>query len=161
MREREGDRELALLLVLVCFVLAAGRAQVLLGDDAKPTLILISFDGWRWDYRTTYAAPNLTRLAARGVSADLIPSYPSKTFPNHYTIVTGLYPGHHGIVANTIKDPPTGRRLSMSNSVENRDAMWWGGEPIWVTAQLGGLLSASMFWVGSEAPIEGLSLIHI
>ena len=127
---------------------AAGRAQVLLGDDAKPTLILISFDGWRWDYRTTYAAPNLTRLAARGVSADLIPSYPSKTFPNHYTIVTGLYPGHHGIVANTVKDLPTGRRLSMSNSVENRDAMWWGGEPIWVTVQRAGLLSASMFWVG-------------
>ena len=145
----------ALLLILVCFVLGAGRTQVLLGDDAKPPLILISFDGWRWDYRTTYAAPNLTRLAARGVSADLIPSYPSKTFPNHYTIVTGLYPGHHGIVANTVKDLPTGRRLSMSSSVENRDAMWWGGEPIWVTVQRAGLLSASMFWVGSEAPIEG------
>ena len=53
------------------------------------------------------------------MSADLIPSYPSKTFPNHYTIVTGLYPGHHGIVANTVKDPPTGRRLSMTNSIEN------------------------------------------
>jgi predicted AlkP superfamily pyrophosphatase or phosphodiesterase len=145
----------ALLLVVVCLVLAAGRAHVLLGQDTRPTLILISFDGWRWDYRTMYSAPNLSRLVARGVSADLIPSYPSKTFPNHYTIVTGLYPGHHGIVANTVKDPPTGRRLSMSNSVENQDAMWWGGEPIWITAQRAGLQSASMFWVGSEAPIEG------
>ena len=149
------NRRAVLLLLLVCFVLEAGRGQILLGQDSRPPLILISFDGLRWDYRTTYSAPNLTRLAAKGVSADLIPSYPSKTFPNHYTIVTGLYPGHHGIVANTVKDPPTGRRLSMSNSVENRDAMWWGGEPIWVTVQRAGLLSASMFWVGSEAPIEG------
>jgi predicted AlkP superfamily pyrophosphatase or phosphodiesterase len=98
---------------------------------------------------------NINRLAATGVSADLIPSYPSKTFPNHYSIVTGLYPGHHGIVANTIKDPPTGRRLSMSNSRENGDAMWWGGEPIWVSVQRSGMLSAAMFWPGSEAPIEG------
>jgi predicted AlkP superfamily pyrophosphatase or phosphodiesterase len=145
----------AVLLLLLCLVLEAGRGQVLLGQDPRPPLILISFDGFRWDYRTKYSPPNMNRLAAKGVSADLIPSYPSKTFPNHYTIVTGLYPGHHGIVANTVKDPPTGRRLSMSNSIENGDAMWWGGEPIWVTAQRGGLLSASMFWVGSEAPIEG------
>ncbi len=109
----------AILLLLLCLVIGAGRAQVLLGQDTRPTLILISFDGFRWDYRTMYSAPNINGLAARGVSADLIPSYPSKTFPNHYTIVTGLYPGHHGIVANTVKDPPTGRRLSMTNSKEN------------------------------------------
>jgi predicted AlkP superfamily pyrophosphatase or phosphodiesterase len=145
----------AILLLLLCILLGAGRAQVLQGQAARPTLILISFDGFRWDYRTTYSAPNINRLAARGVTADLIPSYPSKTFPNHYTIVTGLYPGHHGIVANTIKDPPTGRRLSMSNSIENQDRMWWGGEPLWVTVQRSGMLSAAMFWPGSEAPIEG------
>jgi predicted AlkP superfamily pyrophosphatase or phosphodiesterase len=145
----------AVLLLLLCLVLEAGRGQILLGQDSRPPLILISFDGFRWDYRTKYSPSNMNRLAAKGVSADLIPSYPSKTFPNHYTIVTGLYPGHHGIVANTVKDPPTGRRLSMSNSIENGDAMWWGGEPIWVTAQLNGLLTASMFWVGSEALIEG------
>jgi predicted AlkP superfamily pyrophosphatase or phosphodiesterase len=144
----------AVLLLFLCLLVGAARSQVV-GQDARPTLILISFDGFRWDYRTNYSAPNINRLAARGVSADLIPSYPSKTFPNHYTIVTGLYPGHHGIVANTIKDPPTGRRLSMSNSVENGDAMWWGGEPIWVTVQRQNLLSAAMFWPGSEAPIEG------
>ena len=145
----------AVLLLLLCLVFEAGREQILLGQDSRPPLILISFDGFRWDYRTKYSPSNMNRLAAKGVSADLIPSYPSKTFPNHYTIVTGLYPGHHGIVANTVKDPPTGRRLSMGNSIENGDAMWWGGEPIWVTAQLGGLLTASMFWVGSEALIEG------
>jgi predicted AlkP superfamily pyrophosphatase or phosphodiesterase len=145
----------AVLALLLCLAVGAGRGHVLLGQVAKPTLILISFDGFRWDYRTKYSAPNINRLAANGVSADLIPSYPSKTFPNHYTIVTGLYPGHHGIVANTVKDPATGRRLSMSNSVENQDAMWWGGEPIWTTVQRAGQLSAAMFWPGSEAPIGG------
>jgi len=145
----------ATLLLLLCLVVGLGYSQTLRGDDFKPTVILISFDGWRWDYRTKFSAPNMSRLVARGVSADLIPSYPSKTFPNHYTIVTGLYPGHHGIVANTIKDPATGRRLSMSNTREVQDAMWWGGEPIWVTVQRAGQRSAVMFWPGSEAPIGG------
>ena len=145
----------AVLLLLLCLALGVSRGQVLLGQNSSPTLILISFDGFRFDYRTMYSPSNINRLAATGVSADLIPSYPSKTFPNHYSIVTGLYPGHHGIVANTIKDPPTGRRLSMSNSRENGDAMWWGGEPIWVSVQRSGMLSAAMFWPGSEAPIEG------
>ena len=79
----------AVLLLLLCLVLEAGRGQILLGQDSRPPLILISFDGFRWDYRTKYSPPNMNRLAAKGVSADLIPSYPSKTFPNHYTIVTG------------------------------------------------------------------------
>lgn len=146
----------AALLVLTCLALWLGHGPIILGEDSgKPTLILISFDGFRGDYRTKYSAPNINRLAASGVSADLIPSYPSKTFPNHYTIVTGLYPGHHGIVSNTIKDPPTGRRLSMSNSAENQDAMWWGGEPMWTTVQRASQRSAAMFWPGSEAPIGG------
>jgi predicted AlkP superfamily pyrophosphatase or phosphodiesterase len=94
---------------------------------------------------------------ARGVRADnLIPSFPSKTFPNHYTIVTGLYPGHHGIVANIIRDPQTGRTFTRTNPRELRDPMWWGGEPIWVTAQRQGQSTAAMFWVGSEAPIGGM-----
>ena len=90
-----------------------------------------------------------------GRQRELIPSFPSKTFPNHYTIVTGLYPGHHGIVANSIKDPATGRRLTMSNRKEVQDPMWWGGEPIWVTIQKAGQLAAPFFWPGSEAPIMG------
>jgi predicted AlkP superfamily pyrophosphatase or phosphodiesterase len=149
------NRRVAIVLLLVALFIGAGHSQILRGEDFKPTVILVSFDGWRWDYRTRYSAPNMTRLAERGVSADLIPSYPSKTFPNHYTIVTGLYPGHHGIVANTIKDPSTGRRLTMSNTREVQDPMWWGGEPIWITVQRTAQLSAAMFWPGSEAPIEG------
>ena len=123
----------------------------------EPTVIVISFDGFRWDYTAVAPAPNLRALAARGVRAKgLIPSYPSKTFPNHYTIATGLYPGHHGIVANNILDTATGRRFAMGTVKEVQDAMWWGGEPIWVTAQRAGLVAATMFWPGSEAPIEGV-----
>lgn len=123
---------------------------------AGPTVILISFDGFRWDYPSKAPAPNLRALTARGVQAEgLIPSYPSKTFPNHYTIATGLYPGTHGIVANTIRDPATGRVFSSSAQAEVRDAMWWAGEPIWVTAQQAGLVSAAMFWPGTDAPIKG------
>ena len=147
-------RLLPLLLLLLCWWVGTGRAQAP-ASDLKPTVILISFDGWRWDYAQKYAAPTVTRLMQQGVSTALIPSFPSKTFPNHYTIVTGLYPGHHGIVANSVKDPPTGRRLMMSNRKEVQDALWWGGEPIWVTSQRAGQPAAPLFWPGSEAPILG------
>ena len=97
-----------------------------------------------------------SRVWSRAASAvPLIPSFPSKTFPNHYTIVTGLYPGHHGIVGNSVKDPATGRRMTMSNRTEVQDPMWWGGEPIWVTIQRAGQPAAPVFWPGSEAPIGG------
>ena len=126
-------------------------------SSLKPSIILVSFDGFRWDYANKVPTPNLRGLAARGVRADgLIPSFPSKTFPNHYTIATGLYPGHHGIVANNILDPATGRRFANATAKEVRDPMWWGGEPIWVSAQRGGLLAGAMFWPGTEAPIQGV-----
>jgi predicted AlkP superfamily pyrophosphatase or phosphodiesterase len=141
-------------LLLACFTGALAAAQ-----EARPSpspLILVSFDGWRWDYHTRFPAPNVSSVIARGVRAEnLIPSFPSKTFPNHYTLVTGLYPGHHGLVANTIKDPGTGRWFSLSNRREVQDPMWWGGEPLWVTLQATGQLAATMFWPGSEAPIRG------
>ena len=124
--------------------------------DLKPTVILVSIDAWRWDFRTRVTLPALEGLIARGVRAEwLIPSFPSKTFPSHYTIATGLYPGHHGIVANTMWDEATGRTFSMSRREEVQDAMWWGGEPIWVTAERAGQRTAPIFWPGSEAPIGG------
>jgi predicted AlkP superfamily pyrophosphatase or phosphodiesterase len=146
------------LLLILAWLDAVGTAQQGRGGrDLSPTVILISFDGWRWDYDTKAPAPNLRSLMARGVRAEsLIPSFPSKTFPNHYTIVTGLYPGHHGIVANVIHDPQTGRTFRMTDPREMRDPMWWGGEPIWVTAERQGRPTAAMFWVGSEAPIGGV-----
>ena len=98
--------------------------------------------------------PNLRRLMARGVRAEaLIPGFPSKTFPNHYSIATGLYPGHHGIIANTIWDDVAGRMFATARRNEFTDARWWGGEPIWVTAERAGLKTAPIFWPGSEASI--------
>jgi predicted AlkP superfamily pyrophosphatase or phosphodiesterase len=147
-------------LVLLLLVAAAGCATLPPAPpsgELKPTVILISFDGWRWDYHSRVFTPNLQRLIARGVHAEnLIPSFPPKTFPNHYTIATGLYPGHHGIVANSIFDAATGRLFANDKVEEVRDPMWWGGEPIWVTVERSGQRSASMFWVGSETRIGGV-----
>jgi predicted AlkP superfamily pyrophosphatase or phosphodiesterase len=138
---------------LLAILLCALHAQA----QPRPLLILISLDGFRWDYPEQVPVPNLRSLMVRGVRAKgLIPSFPSKTFPNHYTIVTGLYPGHHGIVANNILDPPTGRRFAMNIVNEVQDPMWWGGEPLWVSAQRAGLLAAAMYWPGTEAPIQGI-----
>jgi len=98
-------RRVALFLLLHLAAAGCTSRDRAAGSDLEPTVILVSFDGWRWDYQSKAAAPNLQRLIARGVHAEgLIPSFPPKTFPNHYTIVTGLYPGHHGIVANSIFD---------------------------------------------------------
>jgi predicted AlkP superfamily pyrophosphatase or phosphodiesterase len=140
-------------MLLCCALIRGGAAQ---SSGSGSTVILISFDGWRWDYHTKVSVPNVQRLIARGVRAEnLIPSFPAKTFPNHYTLVTGLYPGRHGIVANNILDPATGRRFSLANRREVQDPMWWGGEPIWVGVQKAGRPAAAMFWPGSEAPIHG------
>ena len=146
-------RRLATILALVFAVLAvvAPRAQT-----PDPILILVSFDGWRWDYIDRAIVPNLKALAARGVRAkELIPSFPSLTFPNHYTIVTGLYPAHHGIVSNTMADPALPERFRLSSPAV-RDERWWGGEPIWVTAARQNRIAMDMFWPGSEAPIGGV-----
>src|SRR6185295_12660829 len=141
----------ALALACFCVTACAQRRQ-----DAAPIVVLISFDGWRWDYIDRVPAPNLQALAARGVrAAELIPSFPTFTFPNHYTIVTGLYPDHHGIVQNTIDDLAYPERFTMSAATA-REGRWWGGEPIWVTAERQGRRSAPVSWPGSEAPIGGV-----
>ncbi|MEO8478319.1 MAG: ectonucleotide pyrophosphatase/phosphodiesterase [Gemmatimonadota bacterium] len=125
-----------------------------------PSIILISIDGFRADYLDRHVMPVLDSLAAAGVRARWMePSFPSKTFPNHYTIVTGLRPDHHGIVANNIHDAQLGS-FSMSNRAAVQDARWWGGEPIWVTAAKAGRTTSAMFWPGSEAPIEGIHATH-
>src|SRR2546425_8041061 len=141
----------ALALACFCVTLVAQRAS-----HPDPILLLISFDGWRWDYIDRVPAPNLKALAARGVrAAELIPSFPTFTFPNHYTIVTGLYPDHHGIVQNTIDDLAYAERFTMSAATA-REGRWWGGEPMWVTAERQGRRSAPLSWPGTEAPIGGV-----
>ena len=124
--------------------------------DGRP-LILISIDGFRWDYLQNFAAPHLTSLARDGVVAQrLIPSFPTLTFPNHYTLVTGLYPGHHGIVANAFYDPARREWYRPGAGQTVRDSTWYGGEPIWVTAERHGVKSGVYFWPGSEAAIQGV-----
>lgn len=124
--------------------------------DLQPTVILVSLDGFRSDYLDRYSPPNLMRLARDGVRARwMTPSFPSKTFPNHYAIATGLYPQNNGIVENSVYDRETRRLFTMGNRSEVRDGRWWLGEPIWVTAEKQGQRAAAFFWPGSEARIGG------
>lgn len=132
-------------------VLFAGGCR----STPSPVLVLISFDGWRADYGTRTPTPHLDALARRGVRAEsLVPVFPSTTFPNHYSIVTGLYPEHHGIIANEMEDPQIGERFTMSAPTA-LDPRWWSGEPLWNTAGRQGRMTASMFWPGSEVSIDG------
>jgi predicted AlkP superfamily pyrophosphatase or phosphodiesterase len=118
-----------------------------------PYVILISFDGFRYDYVSKFDAPNFKSFIKKGTQAEgLIPSFPSKTIPNHYTIVTGLYPGHHGLVDNTFYDPERKEIFEMKIPKRRIDPYYYGGVPLWKLAQQHGLKSASFFWVGSELP---------
>lgn len=128
-------------------------------SDLKPTVLLISLDGFRYDYLDKYSPPTLNAIAKNGVRARwMIPSFPTKTFPNHYTIATGLYPQNHGIVENTVFD--YGDIFSMSKRAEVQNPRWWWGEPIWVTAQKQGQVAASYFFVGTETLIGGLAPVY-
>ena len=119
-------------------------------------LLLISIDAYRYDYIDRGLSPTLAMLAKGGVqAASMQPSFPSLTFPNHYTIVTGLYPDHHGIVNNTMSDPVLGK-FSIGNRKAVSDGRWWNeATPIWETADAHGLRTATMFWPGAEADIHG------
>jgi predicted AlkP superfamily pyrophosphatase or phosphodiesterase len=124
--------------------------------NATPYVVLVSFDGFRYDYVTKYNLPHFKELMNQGASAEaMIPSFPSKTFPNHYTIVTGLYPGHHGLVDNSFYDRKLKRQYGMRDQSAVTDPVFYGGTPLWQLAQQQGLKSASYFWVGSEAPVRG------
>jgi predicted AlkP superfamily pyrophosphatase or phosphodiesterase len=146
-----------LLLLLVQFSLAATIPAQSRIDDLKPTVILISIDGFRADYLTQYSHPTIDMLAREGVRARWMqPSYPSLTFPNHYAIATGLYPEHNGIVTNDMYDPVFDARFTMGKREEVRNGRWWAGEPIWITTVKQGQKASATFWPGSEAEIKGL-----
>ncbi|KQN98564.1 hypothetical protein ASF01_12195 [Stenotrophomonas sp. Leaf70] len=126
--------------------------------EATAPLILVSIDGFRNDYLERGLTPALSALARDGVRAEYMrPSYPSITFPNHYTLVTGLRPDHHGVIANFMTDPSIpGVRFSMFDPATVGDERWWDdGKPLWTSVREQGGRAAAMFWVGSEAPVHG------
>ena len=125
--------------------------------QAQHYVVLVSLDGFRWDYAQRDGAIHLLALGKQGVWAPkgMLPSYPSLTFPNHYTIVTGLYPEHHGLVANSFYDEARQARYAMSDANAVRDGTWYSGTPLWSLAESQGMRTASLFWVGSEAKIAG------
>ena len=123
----------------------------------KPSLLLVSFDGFRADYLDRFDLPNFRRVMARGIRArGMHPVFPTITFPNHYSLVTGLYPEHHGIVENSFFDPVRNAAFSFRNPLTVTDGSWYGGEPIWVTAERQGMVAACFFWPGSDADVKGL-----
>lgn len=123
----------------------------------KPYLILISLDGFRWDYVEKYQPPNLSAFIKKGVKAEsLIPSFPTKTFPNHYTIATGLYPEKHGIIGNIFYDYKKDTLFNKRSPGMAEDGSFYGGSPIWVEANKANIVTASYFFVGTEADIQGI-----
>lgn len=142
---------LYLLLLALCLPFAA-RAQ---DGERSSVTILISIDGFRADYLDRGITPQLSRLAAEGARGKLRPSFPTKTFPNHYAMVTGKRPDNHGIVGNNMIDPRRpGEKFSLGDPKQSLDPFWWDqAEPAWVTAEKAGVRSATMFWPGSEVAI--------
>lgn len=127
----------------------------------RPYVVLLSLDGMRADYLERVPTPNIDRLIARGVRADwLTPVFPSKTFPNHYSMATGMYVDKHGLIDNSFYDVAWDAwyRLSDRNAVE--DGRWYGGEPFWVAAEKAGIVTAAFYWVGTEAAVGGLRPTH-
>lgn len=146
-------RRLVLLIALLLAACATTSPR-----PERPPLILVSIDGFRADYLDRGVTPVLSGLAATGVRAAIRPSFPSKTFPNHYALVTGLRPDRNGIAENNMEDPAIpGVTFRMSNRDAVRDHRWWDpAEPIWVTAERVGIATAPYFWPGAEAPIRGV-----
>ncbi len=126
-------------------------------QEQEPYVIFISADGFRHDLADKYQATHLLALRAAGVAASsMTPAYPSVTFPNHYSLATGLYPSHHGLVDNAFFDPAKGKGYTIRDRKAVEDSSFYGGTPIWVLAEQQKLLSASFFWVGSEAAVDGV-----
>lgn len=150
------------LLFLLFVLLTSSACQRSLSSSAKPAdqpqyLILISMDGFRWDYLDRFQPPHLSRFVKEGVRAEsMISCFPSKTFTNHYSIATGMYPDHHGLVDNNFFDAGKNTVYGMGRRELVQDGSWYGGTPIWVWAAQKGLKTASFFFVGSEADIQGV-----
>jgi predicted AlkP superfamily pyrophosphatase or phosphodiesterase len=124
-------------------------------QQGKPYVVLVSLDGFRYDYARKFGAAHLEQLGRAGITAEaLTPAYPTLTFPNHYSIATGLYPAHHGIVDNTFYDPKRDATYTFHDDAAATDGSWYGGTPLWVLAEQQGMRAACFFWPGSDADIQ-------
>jgi len=133
------------------FITAIAYSQ----QKEKPYVILISLDGFRYNFSAMYPTPHLDAIAREGVRAKaMLPCFPTKTFPNHYSMITGLYPDHHGIVANKFYDPASGKTFALTTA-EKFDPSFYSGQPIWNVAEARGIKTAAYFWPGSDVPIHG------
>jgi predicted AlkP superfamily pyrophosphatase or phosphodiesterase len=149
-------KHLLLYLIIAPFFLYSCNNKDVESESDEPYVLLISFDGFRDDYVEKFNAPNFKEFIGKGAAAiSMTPSYPSKTFPNHYSIVTGMYPGNHNLVDNTFYDPGRETVYSIGNIALVQDEYYYGGLPLWQLVQQNGMKSASYFWVGSEAKIAG------
>ena len=148
-----------ILILLVLFSSCTGNKNDEKESGTLDTyVVVVSFDGFRWDYSDLYETPNFDDMELHGVKAEyMLPSFPTKTFPNHYALATGLYPDHNGIINNSFYASELDGIYQIGDvqMVTNPDAYF--GEPLWVTAEKQGVKSASYFWVGSEADIQGVS----
>ena len=139
-------------LLTLVFWISFNAHSVAANDD--PIVIMIGVDGLRADTLERMSAPNLQSLADAGVRASMIQAMPTKTFVNFYSLATGLHPKHHGLISNYPYDRELGRKFNRQTDVSN--PKWWGGEPIWITAEKQGVKAATYFWVGSEVEIDGV-----
>lgn len=145
------------LVALVTLSCSSQSNQESLHHDENNPLLLISFDGFMNEYLERNETPNFDNLIRNGVKAEyMVPIFPTKTFPNHYTIATGLYAENHGIIANSFYDPKLDANFSYGPVDTPNDERWWGGEPVWITAEKQGLTTASFFWQGSGADFNGV-----
>jgi predicted AlkP superfamily pyrophosphatase or phosphodiesterase len=139
-------------LLTLLFLVSCSSPFAAANED--PIVIMIGVDGLRADTLERMPAPNLQTLADTGVRANMIPAMPTKTFVNFYSLATGLHPKHHGFVSNYPYDRALGRKFN--RQADANDHNWWGGEPIWITAEKQGVKAATYFWVGSEVEIDGV-----
>jgi predicted AlkP superfamily pyrophosphatase or phosphodiesterase len=152
----------------LCFLLAASLAAAsgsgginAPAQRDKPYLVLVSFDGFRWDLQDRYDTPALDRVAANGVRAErMIPVFPTLTFPNHYSIATGLYPARHGLIGNTFPNDDLSAWYSLRRPEAVQDGRWYAGEPVWVAAEKAGMVTAAYYFVGTEADIQGIPMTY-
>ncbi|MBT8054885.1 MAG: ectonucleotide pyrophosphatase/phosphodiesterase [Gammaproteobacteria bacterium] len=141
---------------------SAGSGGINAADQRnKPYLILISIDGFRWDYFDLYETPAMDEIIANGLRAEaMVPVFPTLTFPNHYSIATGLYPANHGLIGNRFPGKDRSRFYTLYDRKSVQDGRWYGGEPVWVTAEKNGLVTAAYYFVGTEAAVGGVPLTY-